>query len=165
MDLKNIHQSKTFRGILIGLVIAVVVLMIFKAGELVGYRKAAFSYRLGDNYYRAFEGPGPRTGTPGMMLFSERLPGGHGAAGKIISINLPTFVVDGPDGIEKTIVVDDHTAVRRFRDEVDAKDLKTDDFVTVLGEPDAEGRITAKLIRVMPAPPTMSSEPTASSTK
>lgn len=147
MNLKNIHQSKIFHGILIGLIIAIFVLLIFKAGELVGYRKAAFSYRLGDNYYRTFEG--------GRSPMGDMLPGGHGAAGKIISINLPTFVVDGPDGIEKTIVVNDRTAIRRFRDEIDADNLKIDDLVTILGEPDAEGRIVAKLVRIMPAPPMM----------
>ncbi len=40
MDLKSIHQSKTIRGILIGLSIAVIVLAIFQVGVFVGYRRA-----------------------------------------------------------------------------------------------------------------------------
>ncbi len=156
MDLEHVHQSKLFRGILIGIVATILILMVFKAGELVGYRKAAFSSHLGDNYYRAFEGGRPPMG--GM------LPGGHGAAGKIISINLPTFVVDGPDGIEKTVVIDDDTAIRRFRDTITADALRVDDFVTVLGEPDGEGHVTAKLIRVLPPPMTARPLPSGTGT-
>ena len=97
-DLKEFAQSKSFRGVLVGLGIAITVLLIFEAGVAVGYRKAAFAYKFGDNYYRAFDERGPRA--PFMVGLRGGLPDAHGAVGAIVSLTLPTFVVGGSDNIE-----------------------------------------------------------------
>ncbi len=149
MDLKGFLQSKNFTRLLWGLGIVVAVIAIFQAGALVGYRKAAFSYRWGDNYYRAFgerrEGlvPGPRPG---------EFPDAHGAAGRIVKIDLPTFVMEGDDRIERVVAVGGDTVIRRFRDTVAPGDLRPDDLVVVIGSPDDQSRIQAKLIRILPPP-------------
>ena len=149
-NLKEFAQSKSFHGILVGISIVIVALIIFQSGMFVGYRKAAFSYRMGDNYYRAFGDHGPRP-------FQVPLRGGfiesHGAVGKIISINLPTFVVIGPDEIEKVILIGDDTQIRSFDTTVLASDLKVDDFTVIIGSPNEDSQIEAKLIRILPAPP------------
>lgn len=149
MDLKNIHQSKTVRGILIGLTIAVVLLLVFQAGQAVGYRKARFAGNFGNNFERNFMGQ--RSG--GMkMIFNDGTLGGHGAVGEIISINLPQLVISGPDKIEKTILVGTSTSVRRFQDDIHVGELSLGEFVVVLGNPNDVGQVEAKLIRVMPVP-------------
>lgn len=150
--LKDIHNSKTVRGIIIGLGIAVLVLGIFKLGQVSGYHKAKFSQRFGDNFNRNFVDP--REG--GFLKdFSDRrnLPGGHGAVGKIVSIALPLIVVAGPDNIEKTIVVSDSTEIHMYRDDINTKDLNIGDFIVVLGNPNDSGQVEAKLIRTVPPPP------------
>jgi hypothetical protein len=89
------------------------------------------------------------------MMQNFNLPGGNGAVGKIVSINLPTIVVASPDNIEKTINISDNTLIRQFRDTLNAKDLTVGEHVVVLGEisnPD-NGVIDAKLIRLIPPPP------------
>ena len=156
--LKDFGCSKGFRLVAMAIVILVVLLAVFQAGRFVGFRQAIFSGHLGDNYYRAFEDSGRgMMGNPGPHSFwSDDLPNGHGAAGKIIKINLPNIVVLGPDNIEKVIKVDDKTLVRRFRNTVKASDLSVGDFIVVIGTADESSEIAAKLIRLLPPPPAIS---------
>lgn len=149
-NLKEFAQSKSFQGILVGIGIAIVVLLIFQAGMFMGYRKAAFAYRFGDNYYRAFGDRGPRP-------FQVPVRGGfieaHGAVGKVVSVNLPTFIVMGPDNVEKVILIMDDSIVRRSDTEILPSDIKVDDFTVVLGTPNDNSQVEAKLIRILPFPP------------
>lgn len=152
MDLKDIHKSKTIRGIIIGLGIAILVLGIFKLGMVAGYHKARFSTQFGDNFNRNFVDP---RGEGFFKDFSDRRgpPGGHGAVGKIVSIALPLIVVAGPDNIEKTIVISDSTEIHKYRDDITTTDLKVGDFIVVLGTPNDDGQVEAKLIRTIPPLP------------
>lgn len=159
MDLKDIHNSKTVRGIIIGLGIAIIVLGIFKLGQVSGYHKAKFSERFGDNFNRNFIDP---RGEGFFKDFSDRRgpPGGHGAVGEIVGIALPLIVVAGPDNIEKTIVISESTEIRKYRDDITKTDLKVGDFIVVLGNPSEDGQVKAKLIRTVPPPPDFSNEQT-----
>lgn len=149
MELKNLYESKTVRGVIAGLLAAAVLLGIFTLGTMVGSRRARFGDRFGENYERNLVGPrGEGPGFPGRPL----PPGGHGAAGQIVSVSLPSLVVAGPDKLEKTIIVAEDTLIREFREDRASSDLKVGDFIVVLGQPNEEGQITAKLIRLMPAP-------------
>lgn len=149
MDCKNLFQSKKFKIILCIAGAIVIASIIFAGGMFVGFRKAGFSYRWGEDYYRTFGG---RRGEP-MMGFPQ--PGdftnSHGAVGKIIKINLPNIIISGEDNIEKIILIKDDTVIKRFRENVKPTDLKENDFVTIIGKPDDKSQIEAKLIRIMPA--------------
>lgn len=148
MDFRDIHKSKTVRGILIGLGVAVLVLGIFQAGMVAGYNKARFGGRYGDNFERNFIGP--REGDFGERFSDQGMPSGHGAVGEIVSITLPKVIVAGPDNLEKIILIGDKTIIREFRNQMPNTDLKIGDHVVVLGSPNSEGQIEAKLIRVLP---------------
>ncbi len=152
MDLKNIHKSKIVREVIIGLGVVIIVLGIFKLGQVSGYHKAKFSGRFGDNFNRNFVDP---YGGGFFREFSDRKgpPGGHGAVGKIVSIALPLIIVAGPDNIEKTIYAGTDTEIREFRNEIVVSDLKLGDFIVVLGNPNENGQVVAKLIRIIPPPP------------
>ena len=50
-------------------------------------------------------------------------------------------------------MINDKTSIRLFRDTVTPDEINPDDFVTVIGDPDADGNVIAKFIRIMPAPP------------
>jgi|SRR3989338_5265048 len=151
VDLKDIHKSKTVRGIIIGLGVAILVLGIFKLGMVAGYHKARFSARFGDNFSRNFVDP---RGEGFFKDFSDRKGplGGHGAVGEIVSIALPLIIVSGPDNIEKIIVVSVDTEVHEFRNEITADNLKVGNFIVVLGNPNDNGQVEAKLIRIVPPP-------------
>lgn len=147
MDFTKLSESKNFRTVLLIIIIVVLALLIFQAGQAVGYRKAMFSNHLGENYYRAF---GPRNIDMYGMMGRDGMPGGHGAVGKIVKVNLPSVVIEGPDNIEKEIIIEGQTLIRNADQAGTSTDLKTDDFVTVIGTPNENGQIQAKLIRVLP---------------
>ena len=77
-----------------------------------------------------------------MIVYSE-----------IISLNLPKIVISEPNKLERVVIVSSTTLVRRFQEEAKVSDLKTGDFVVVLGNPNDVGEIEAKLLRIMPVPP------------
>jgi hypothetical protein len=153
MDIKHLAESKKVRGILIGIAGTLVVLGVFGAGIAVGSHKARFSENLGAGFERNFVGGKEDF----FMGFSDRspMPGGHGAVGTVVGVAYPKVVVAGPDNIEKTVVLRGDTLVRKFREEGTTTDVVAGTFVVVLGNPDSQGQIEAKLVRIVPAPGTM----------
>lgn len=149
METKEFLQSKKFKKISYGLAGAIILLLVFKAGMAVGYHKAAFSYRMGENYYRNF---GPRRNFLSGLAHDD-FSAAHGEIGKIVSIDAASIVIADRDEPEKIVLISDQTQVRKMRDMLKPSDLKVDDYVMVLGSPDEQGRIQAKLIRIIPPPP------------
>ncbi|HBB02703.1 MAG: hypothetical protein US89_C0005G0117 [Candidatus Peregrinibacteria bacterium GW2011_GWF2_38_29] len=151
MDIKGFFKSKAFRFTIYGIITFIIALLIFQAGMFMGFHRAGFSYKWGEDYYRNFGG---RREAPLMM---DRMRGGfldsNGVTGKIVKISLPIVTVLDKDNAEKVIVIKDDTAIRSMRDSFKATDLKVDDFIVVIGSPDDSSQIEAKLIRVMPEPP------------
>lgn len=156
MNYKNFIQTKVSQKTLWVIGALVVALLIFQAGVFVGYHKASFSYGSGDNFHRIFGAPEPRRMMRGgMMNFpGDEFTSAYGTMGTIVKIALPTIIVAGTDKIEKTIVVNEQTIIRHFRDDIRNKDLKIGDTIIVIGSPNASSaEIEAKLIRVLPAFP------------
>ncbi len=142
---KDFLHSRVFKIVVFGIVGLIVLLFVFQAGMLVGFRRAGFSRGLGDNYYRVFG-----RGEPMPMMRPNGFTEAYGATGKIISVNLPTIVVENRDNVEKTILIKDDTIIREFRNDLKPADLKVNDFITVVGSPNSQSQIEAKLVRVMP---------------
>ncbi|MDB5189970.1 MAG: hypothetical protein JWN49_296 [Parcubacteria group bacterium] len=133
------------------LAVLIVLIGVFKLGEVVGYHRAQFAVRFGDSFDRNFNGYRGNVmfGAPGMPR--ELLPpGGHGAAGTIASIALPNIVVADRDGLEKTVHLTNNTDIREFRDQIASTSLAVGESVIVLGTPGDAGQIEAELIRVLP---------------
>ncbi len=134
------------------LALLLILALTFWAGMSVGYRKAEFSSRLGDRYFRMFD----RTDTQsrgGMMGVRgpDELVGGHGTTGKVLSVSLPHIIVSDRDGTERTVRITNETILRSARANVASTTVKADDFIVVIGTPDDTGTIEAKLVRIMPA--------------
>lgn len=66
------------------------------------------------------------------------------------SNGVAALIIKDRDGTEKIILVTDKTEIRKFRETVKLSDLKIDDYVVVIGEPNDAGQVEAKLIRIMP---------------
>ncbi len=156
-DFKTFFQSKKATRVVQIIGVAIVALVIFQAGMFVGFKKASFAYRFGDNYTRAFGGH--RDGMSKNFLERD-FPSAHGTIGKIIKINLPTVIIEGKDNLEKIVVIKNNTDIRLFRDVATTTDLKIDTSVMVLGTPNSAGEIEARLIRIMPADMDKTSNPT-----
>ena len=150
---KDFAHTKTFTGILLIIGTLIVLLIVFQTGVFVGYKRAQFSGRFGDNYRQAFGGPREGNGL-GMMggFFGGNLLNDHGAVGKIIKVSLPTIVVMGPDNIERVVLIDNNTQIVQFRQQIQPSDLKVNDSIVVIGSPNSSSQIEAKLIRVIPIP-------------
>ena len=148
--MKKILESKISTNILIGLGIAIAAMLIFSAGIAVGFHKASFGRAWGDNYERNF---GMMSGR--RIFDKDNFPNANGAIGKIIKIQLPTIIVQDKDNIEKVILIKDDTKIQKMMLEVKTNDLSINDYVIVIGSPNTQGQIEAKLIRVMPSPELM----------
>ncbi len=144
--IKDISESKALKAVIYGFGILVAIFIVFQAGIVVGFHKASFGHDWDTNYTRNF---GPLN--PGMM--SDNFPNAHGAFGKIIKVQLPTIIVADRDNTEKVVLITDDTVVRKVRANGSSTDLVPDTVVVVIGTPNAQGQIEAKLIRILPAPP------------
>jgi hypothetical protein len=137
MDITNLSESKTFRRILLIIIIILAALTIFQLGMLVGYRKAQFTNELGENYARGFGRP--------------EMPGGHGAVGTIVRVDLPSIIIEGPDNLEKEVLVSSSTLIRSLDQNASTSALQTNAIVTIIGTPNNQGQIVANLIRIITA--------------
>jgi hypothetical protein len=149
MDLKNICNSKTVKISIIVLGAAIFTLVVFKLGMIAGFNKADFSHNLGENYRDIFTNQPPSLGE---KINDRSFMNANGATGKIIKINDPLLFLEEPNDGEKIISTDESTMIRMFRNQIPFSQLKTDQFVVVVGDPADNGEINAKLIRVVPPP-------------
>ncbi|OGH22238.1 MAG: hypothetical protein A3D75_02370 [Candidatus Levybacteria bacterium RIFCSPHIGHO2_02_FULL_37_18] len=130
------NKQTVLLGLGIGIGAAIVLLLVFFSGVYIGSKRA------------------------GLFPFWERrhiyqngfVPNrfGHGTVGTIDTVGENTFVVKDRSGALKTILVDEKTILRRDRAEIKFSDLKKDEQVIVIGEPqEQEGAIKAKAVRVI----------------
>lgn len=131
--------------IILGIGVIVLMMAAFSMGERVGFHKASFAFQNGNNFYRTF---GPINDGPMMQVpeFSDT----HGVVGKIVSIDLPVLTVEDKDNTEKAVVLSDQTIIRQFRNTLTGKDLTIGQDVVVIGDPNNQSQIVARLIRILP---------------
>ncbi|MDD5639232.1 MAG: hypothetical protein PHR47_00255 [Candidatus Pacebacteria bacterium] len=152
MDGKKFFDSKVF---IVFFVIGEIILLLlaFGIGIIIGSKKADFSCNMDKNYGRNFGGPnipGDLDGTFGNS---------HGIFGQIIKIEDDSIIIKDSNSTEKVISVKEDVPVKKFRDTIKLSDLKIDDRIVIIGSPNDNGEIEAKLIRFMPAPPNGSDTP------
>lgn len=144
---KRVLHPDVLKWIIVGLLAFVMVVFVFSAGIWVGGAKAKYSYRWAENYHKNFGGP--RGGfLDDLRSFPHGdLIEGHGAFGEIIELNDLGFIIRGRNDVEKIIIITEDTVTRKGRETVE-NGLKVGDNVTIIGSPNEEGQIEAKLIRV-----------------
>ncbi len=146
-------KSKKVAVLIVALFCLAILVGTFSMGVAVGYRKARFSYAWGENYHRNFGGPrGGFLRNFSQDFIGKDFIGAHGTFGQIIEVKDSELVVMGKDGIEQIVKVNVDTEIRRFQDIIQLNDLKVDEPIVVIGEPNDLGQIIAKFIRVMPFP-------------
>lgn len=89
---------------------------------------------------------------PRKEMMGLGLPNPHGANGKIIKIELPIIIVADKDNTEKVVIIGDDTKIIKQKTEISSTELDLDDFVVIIGNPNDQGQIKAKLIRLLPYP-------------
>ena len=155
MSTQEMLKSKKFKIAALVVGAFILVLVSFAGGMAIGFRKAKFSYKFGENYERNFTGHGPSgmmdgRGPQGMMgdFGGRGFRNGHGIAGAIISVADNKIVIKDRDGQENTISVSDQTLIKRGQSTINGNDLKNDEQIVVMGRPGDSGTINADLIRV-----------------
>lgn len=154
-------RSKIFKVALIAIGVTALLLLVFKAGEFVGYKKAQFSYRWAENYHQNFGGPQNGFMRGRMEKFMPASMGGfmrdvagkdyinaHGVSGAILKIDGNTLAIQGQDGLEKTVLVSDNTIIKKRREAIPFGDMRINDTIVIIGSPNDQGQIEAKLIRI-----------------
>lgn len=146
---KEENKCDILKWAVIGLIAFAIAVFIFGAGVFIGAMKARFSYRWAENYHNNFGGP--RTGFFGdwqKMPFPPDFIESRGNFGQIIKINDSDIVIKGKDNTEKVIVITSQTLIEKGKNEIKKEDLKVDDYIVVIGSPNDQGQIEAKLIRI-----------------
>jgi hypothetical protein len=151
MDFNKFLQSRIFNIIIWSVAALVVLLSVFRLGMIVGFKKANFSYTWGENYYRNFAGPA--AGFPGNIAGPDDFMDAHGTLGQIIEIDGNNIVIKDKNETEKVISISDDTTIKNLKRNLKLGDLKNDESIVVIGEPDNKGQIKARLIRILPPPP------------
>lgn len=130
------NKQTVLLGLGIGIGAALILLLVFFTGMYIGNKKAgAFPF-----WERRYSFP--------HDFVSGKF--GHGVVGIIDSLGENSFIVKDRSGELKTILVDDQTIIRRNRSPIKFSDLKKEDKIIVIGEPqEQEGAIKARVIRVM----------------
>jgi hypothetical protein len=148
---KNNFKIKpdTLKWIIMGLAGFVIIVLLFGAGVFVGGMKARFSYRWAESYHKNFAGPrggffGDWRTLPPPGDFIES----HGTFGEIIKINDSDLIVKGQGDVEKVILITKDTTIERGRETLKKEELKVGDSVVVIGSPNEQGQIEAKLLRL-----------------
>lgn len=149
MTIKSYFQNNKASKIMAGLAVILISMIIFQAGFFVGYHKASFINKWDNRYLGNAKYP-KSAYSPFMMMRRGDEINPHGALGQIVSINLPTFMVKGPNRAEITVNINSDTSIRKMRDEASSSDLIIGQNVVIIGEPSNDGDINAKLIRILP---------------
>ena len=143
-------QKDVLKWIIVGLAGFAVVGLIFGTGMFVGGMKAKFSYRWAESYHKNFAGPKggfigdwQRPSFPAGDFIEAR-----GAFGEIIQVNDAGFVVKGRGDAEKVIITAEDTVIQKGKNAIKKEELKVGDQIVIIGSPNEEGQIEAKLIRV-----------------
>lgn len=151
---KQSNNKKFLRPDILKIIIAVLIILavavlIFGAGIKVGELKARYSYRWADNYHKNFAGPSRGFMMDGWRDFAkEDFMEGHGIFGEIIKLNDKDFVIKSKKGTENIILLTQDTMVKKGIEGIEKGDLKVGDSVVVIGSPNEQGQIEAKLIRI-----------------
>lgn len=155
MTVEQIIQSKIFRAVIIIIAGVAIITFVFSLGIIVGIKKAPFTSENSGKYYRIFQV------SPTTVYKNLKPDVGivNGCYGRIIAI-VPSvdeaisseILVADSDGTEKLIIVDKNTIIRKQNRTITILDLRQNDNIVTLGDPNQDGTITARLIRVMSLP-------------
>lgn len=135
------------KWVVVGLACFGAAVLIFGAGVFVGGTKAKFSYRWAESYHKNFGGP-----KEGFLDGLRKFPAGdfidgYGSFGEIIEIKDNSIIIRGQENIEKLVAINQNTAIVKGR-EIVKDGVKVGDNVVVIGSPNEDGQIEAKLIRI-----------------
>jgi uncharacterized membrane protein len=148
--MSNFLESKKVRVVLWILGGLIVLFVVFGLGITVGYDRAGFAAGFDQNYYQNFYGASPG-GSIGMM--APPMPVAiHGVVGTVIDLGTSTISVKDQQNNEQSVEVSPGTDIRNGNGNIMIGDMVVGDIIAVIGEPNNQGQIAARFIRIISAP-------------
>jgi hypothetical protein len=145
--LEDYFFTKKTKWFLWGAFALILAALIFHAGVVVGSRQTVHG-RL------ELRGPGMF----GFMPSEAYVEGGNGAVGTIKTLTLPTLTLETRDGTMQEVYVSTSTIITDGATHTST--LQAGEVVIVIGDPndsDDQGILDARIIHVLPPPPTQAS--------
>lgn len=158
--IENLKNNKWLKWVVAIILEIIVLLLVFRAGMVVGLRKADFNNRWGANYGRMFGEP--RRGFFGELGGGETAVNAFGNSGTVLNVQGNTITIKSRNNNEKTVVVGNGTTIRELNRDISINDIKPNDLIVVIGDPGNNGQIEAKFIRIFPPMPQNSGASTSS---
>jgi hypothetical protein len=146
-DFLKAPKTKMLLWILCGVL---VVLITFGLGVAIGYRRAIFASDFGENYYHNLYGD--PFGNPMVGVMNNGPLTIHGVVGQVIDVGSTTMSVENLNGNEESVFVASNTPIREMNNMIPLVEIDVGDHVTVIGEPNQNGQVEARFIRVFTAP-------------
>ncbi len=131
----SINRDKVIKGIAIGTVAALIMILIFIIGIKIGRHGRFLPFWPERSFY------------PQNMSHGQKV-NRHGLVGTIDSVGDKTLIIKPRIGDQKTVFVDDNTAFRQDWASINFSDLKVGQRIIVLGNP-RDNAIDARAIRVI----------------
>ncbi len=145
--MSTILESKKVCAVLWILGGLIVLIVVFGLGITVGYDRAGFAAGFDRNYFRIFFGGAP-AGPIGMM--APPMPvATHGVVGAVIDVGTSTISVTDDNSNEQSVAVSSGTVIRDGDATISIGGVAVGDHIAVIGEPNSEGQINARFIRVI----------------
>jgi len=148
----------SFKSILLVLIGVIFLLGAYQVGVFMGYRRAMYSFRWGQNYHRNFGGP-PRGFFGDIKDSSLGFTDAHGIFGSVLKIEGSTLIILDKDQTEKKVLTTSLTSIRRANETIPISNIFATERVVIIGSPNEEGQIEARLIRLFPPQPPRLLEP------
>ena len=129
------------------LILLALILMSFKAGTLVGFRRGTFGCQWGENYRENFGG-GREDFFPQPMGMMNRQPRPHGLFGTVIKNDVSSLVMKDLNNNETIVLMNESTKVFNRDGEIGKEMLTPESSIVVIGRPNTKGQVEAKIIRL-----------------
>jgi Domain of unknown function (DUF5666) len=149
MKAEDFFKSKILLLTAAGLGAVLALALVFSVGVMAGQEKARFSYRWNDDNFRR---AAVKNMSAGAVFLDRGYFDGHGAIGAVTNIESGRLTLKGLDGNEKNVSLGSSTVIRLDEANIKPGDLKVNDHVVVIGSPENDGSIDARLIRVLDDP-------------
>ena len=125
--------------------IMVIALLVFHAGVVFGMRHTAHSrHGMGHGFRSPFF-------LGRFALPHDFISNTHGAVGTVSAVTLPTLTMETREGTSQTILISTSTIIRHWGEGTSTETISVGNQIVVLGEPNGQGRINAKIIRILSA--------------
>jgi hypothetical protein len=149
--MNNLLESKIVRTILWILGGLIVLFVVFGLGITVGYNRAGFAANFNQNYYRNFYGALPG-GSTGSAVPPPTPSATHGVVGTVIDVGTSTISVKDQQNNEQSVAISPETDIRSGDTNITIGSVAFGEQIAVIGEPNSEGQIDARFIRIISKP-------------